>query len=99
MKNGSYTGIAGFQNQDTAAVESMGAISDRTQEHLGQSDVAIIRMRRRMADALKMFLAGETPLGLGPAVDYTQIRSAQGVIAKDVPWQRLLERGVKSSAS
>ncbi len=99
MKNGSYTGIAGFQNQDTAAVESMGAISNRTQEHLGQSDVAIIRMRRRMADALKMFLAGQTPLGLGPSVDYTQIRSAQGVIPKDVPWQRLLESGVGSSAT
>ena len=96
MKNGSYTGIAGFQNQDTAAVESMGAISNRSLEHLGQSDVAIIRMRRRMADALKMYLAGETPLGLDPAVDYGQIRSAQGVIPKDAPWQQLLERGVKT---
>jgi len=92
MKNGSYTGIAGFQNQDTAAVESMGAISDRTQEHLGQSDVAIIRMRRRMAEGLKLFQAGGTPLGLDPTVDYGAIRSAQGVIPKEAPWQRLLER-------
>jgi phthalate 4,5-dioxygenase oxygenase subunit len=84
-----YTGIAGFQNQDTAAVESMGFIEDRTQEHLGQSDVAIIRMRRRMADSLRRFMAGETPLGLTPDVDYTSIRSAQGVIPKDAPWQTL----------
>ena len=88
----SYTGIAGFQNQDTAAVESMGALSDRTQEHLGQSDVAIIRMRRRLGEALRSFMNGGTPFGLGSDTDYTTIRSAQGVIPKDAPWQSLLER-------
>jgi phthalate 4,5-dioxygenase oxygenase subunit len=92
MKTGSYTGIPGFQNQDTAAVESMGAISDRTQEHLGQSDVAIIRMRRRMSEAVKTFQAGNTPPGLDASTDYSSIRSAQGVIPKDMPWQRMLER-------
>jgi phthalate 4,5-dioxygenase oxygenase subunit len=92
MKNGSYTGIQGFQNQDTAAVESMGAVSDRTQEHLGQSDVAIIRMRRRMSEAVKVFQAGGTPPGLDASTDYTSIRSAQGVIPKDMPWQQMLER-------
>jgi hypothetical protein len=49
-------------------------------------------MRRRMADSLKRFMAGETPLGLGPDTDYTTIRSAQGVIPKEAPWQSLLER-------
>lgn len=91
MRNGSYTGIAGFQNQDTAAVESMGAISNRTMEHLGQSDVAIIRMRRRMAESLKLFQAGETPLGLDASTDYTQIHSAQGIIPKTEPWQTLVD--------
>jgi phthalate 4,5-dioxygenase oxygenase subunit len=91
MKNGSYTGIAGFQNQDTAAVESMGAISDRTKEHLGQSDVAIIRMRRRMAEAVKAFQAAGTPLGLDPMIDYDAIRSVQAVIPKETPWQRLAD--------
>jgi hypothetical protein len=96
MKTGSYTGIAGFQNQDTAAVESMGAISDRTQEHLGQSDVAIIRMRRRMAEAVKMFQAGRTPPGLDGSTDYSSIRSAQGVMPKDMPWQRILDLATTS---
>jgi len=82
----------GFQNQDTAAVESMGAISDRTQEHLGQSDVAIIRMRRRLAEALKTFQAGNVPPGLDGSTDYTRIRSAQSVIPKDMPWQAMLDR-------
>jgi len=91
----SYTGIAGFQNQDTAAVESMGPISDRTREHLGQSDVAIIRMRKRMADSVKAFMAGGTPFGLGAETDYSTIHSAQGVIPKDAPWQTLVERATE----
>lgn len=31
--------------------ESMGAISDRTREHLGASDAAIVQMRRRLLNA------------------------------------------------
>jgi len=51
MKNGSFTGINGFSNQDMACQESMGPIVDRTAEHLGTSDIAIIRMRKRMLEA------------------------------------------------
>ena len=45
MKNGSWCGIEGFPLQDVACQESMGAIVDRRHEHLGTSDVAIIRLR------------------------------------------------------
>ncbi|GAB1381669.1 aromatic ring-hydroxylating dioxygenase subunit alpha [Pararhodobacter aggregans] len=52
-----YTGMGLDINvHDQWAVEGMGAIQDRTQEHLGRSDVAIIRYRRmlrRMMDALE----------------------------------------------
>ena len=47
MKQGSFTGIPGLLCQDVAAQESMGAIVDRSKEHLGASDIAIIRLRRR----------------------------------------------------
>jgi phenylpropionate dioxygenase-like ring-hydroxylating dioxygenase large terminal subunit len=46
----SFTGIRGVNNQDRAIVESMGAICDRTAEHLGTSDVAVIAARRRLLD-------------------------------------------------
>src|SRR5260370_766578 len=42
----SYTGVVGTTAQDCAVQESMGAIQDRTKEHLGASDIAVIRMRR-----------------------------------------------------
>jgi hypothetical protein len=41
-----YTGLPGNRAQDQAVTESMGAICDRTQEHLGAADTAIIVMRR-----------------------------------------------------
>ncbi|HEX3463731.1 MAG TPA: Rieske 2Fe-2S domain-containing protein [Candidatus Elarobacter sp.] len=86
MKNGSYTGIKGFTNQDMACQESMGVVVDRALEHLGTSDVAIIRMRRRMLDALKRFEAGETPFQQA-GVPYERLRGDQRVIPVGEPWQ------------
>jgi hypothetical protein len=50
-----YTGLPGNRAQDQAVTESMGVICDRTQEHLGAADTAVIVMRRllmRMAQRL-----------------------------------------------
>ena len=48
-----YTGMGLDINvHDQWAVEGMGAIQDRTQEHLGRSDVAIIRYRRMLRRAI-----------------------------------------------
>jgi phthalate 4,5-dioxygenase len=87
MKAGSWTGIAGFQNQDIAAQESMGAVVDRSQEHLGTSDVAIIRMRRRLLDNVRRFRAGEPLVGHDPAIPYHKLASEQRVIPIGTPWQ------------
>jgi hypothetical protein len=43
-----FTGIQAIRSQDTAMTESMGGIVDRTQEHLGTTDVAVIAARRRL---------------------------------------------------
>lgn len=61
-----YTGMGFDINvHDQWAVESMGQIQDRTQEHLGRSDVAIIRYRRmlrRAMDALERGDVDELPM-------------------------------------
>lgn len=88
----SFSGIVGIRNQDTALQESMGPLYDRSKEHLGASDVAIIRMRRLMLDSVRAFTErGATPLGLGAAID--DIYGAEGMLPLDQPWQRLLESG------
>ena len=43
-----YTGLPGNRTQDQAVTESMGTIIDRSQEHLGAADSAIIVMRRML---------------------------------------------------
>ena len=54
-----YTGMGMDINvHDQWAVEGMGAIQDRTQEHLGRSDMAIIRYRRMLRKAIADVAAG-----------------------------------------
>lgn len=54
QQNLTYTGMGMDINvHDQWAVEGMGAIQDRTQEHLGRSDAAIIRYRRMLRQAIK----------------------------------------------
>jgi phthalate 4,5-dioxygenase oxygenase subunit len=87
MRNGSWTGIEGFQNQDIAAQESMGAVVDRSREHLGMSDIAVIRMRRRMLANIAQMEAGAAPFGTGSDIPYGLIASEQRVIPMETPWQ------------
>ena len=58
-----YTGMGADINvHDQWACESMGAIQDRTQEHLGQSDKAINVYRRMLRQAIEQAKSGERPL-------------------------------------
>ncbi len=52
---------------DQWACESMGAIADRTQEHLGTSDRAIVANRRLLLKAIETVQAGGTPPGVADA--------------------------------
>jgi phthalate 4,5-dioxygenase oxygenase subunit len=85
----SFTGIAGIRNQDTAVQESMGPLYDRSKEHLGTSDVAIIRMRRLMLDAVGAFVQrSAAPLGCDAKID--DVYGVEGMLPLDEPWQRLV---------
>ncbi len=53
---------------DQWAVESMGAIQDRTKEHLGETDKAIIRYRRMLLKAIEDVAAGVVPPLVGEEV-------------------------------
>ena len=62
QRNGLFSGIVGVREQDTAVIEGMGAIADRTREHLGTSDIPVITMRRRLLDDAKALAQGIEPL-------------------------------------
>jgi phenylpropionate dioxygenase-like ring-hydroxylating dioxygenase large terminal subunit len=53
--------IQNFQDQDVAITESMGPLYDRTQEHLGSTDNAIIQSRRRIINGAKALMNGQAP--------------------------------------
>jgi nitrite reductase/ring-hydroxylating ferredoxin subunit len=58
-----YTGMGADINvHDQWACESMGVIQDRTQEHLGTSDKAIIAYRKLLRQSLEENDKGETPI-------------------------------------
>ncbi len=63
----SYTGIYGLGIQDCSIQESMGPIADRSIEHLGVSDTAIIKLRRLLLKVAKDFSKGVEPPGLDAA--------------------------------
>jgi hypothetical protein len=62
----SYTGFHGFGIQDCGIQESMGPIVDRTREHLGTSDIHLVRLRRYMLRTLATLQAGGALPGADP---------------------------------
>jgi phthalate 4,5-dioxygenase oxygenase subunit len=92
----SFTGIEGINAQDRAIQESMGRIVDRSREHLGPADKAIIQARKKLRDAIRAVQAGGTPEGLGTT--YYDLRAAEGVISKDADWRQELTPHMRKEA-
>ena len=63
QKRHTFTGIFGVNTQDHALQESMGPIVDRSIEHLGPADRAIITMRRILMRAVQIAGDGGDPIG------------------------------------
>jgi len=82
----SYSGIRGIRQQDAAVTTSMGAIYDRSREHLGTTDSLIIRTRRRLIAAAKALRdEGVVPPGVDNPEVYAQ-RSGGVILPRDVDW-------------
>ena len=74
---------------DQWAVESMGAIADRTREHLGTTDRAIIANRRMLLQAIAAVQAGRLAPGMADPSLCAQIIGPDTVdgITRDAGWQ------------
>jgi phenylpropionate dioxygenase-like ring-hydroxylating dioxygenase large terminal subunit len=57
-----YSGIAGIETQDRAMTEGMGYVCDRTREHLGTSDLAVIAARRLLERRARELQQGSPPV-------------------------------------
>jgi phthalate 4,5-dioxygenase len=89
MESGrSFSGIDGVQIEDAVVQESMGPLYDRTQEHLGASDGAVIRMRRMMIAAARSYSdTGNAPFALDRTPDYAAIAALECMVPLETDWR------------
>jgi phthalate 4,5-dioxygenase len=88
QRSESYTGIDGINVQDRAIQESMGRIVDRSKEHLGPADKAIIQARKLLRQAVKTVETGGAPDGTGTS--YYSLYAHEAVLPAGADWRRQL---------
>ena len=85
----SWTGFRGQQVEDAVISMSCAPYSDRTREHLVPADTAIVRLRRRLLDAVKLVEAGNAPFG-ALLEDMSRVTARTLNIAAGERWQELV---------
>jgi phthalate 4,5-dioxygenase oxygenase subunit len=99
QRNESYTGISNIHLQDQAVTESMGAITDRTKEHLSPSDEMITKTRRRILGAVRAFQNdGETPVVRDQPAIMQGVRSGSYVSPAGVDWMDAYDEHMRAVA-
>jgi len=88
----SFTGIDGVNVQDRAIQETMGRIVDRSKEHLGPADKAIIQLRRLLRQAVNTTSEGGIPAGVRPS--YYGLRAAETVAPRASDWRVSVPEGL-----
>jgi phenylpropionate dioxygenase-like ring-hydroxylating dioxygenase large terminal subunit len=85
-----FTGIDGFATQDACVTQSMGPITDRSEEHLGVSDTYVVALRRFLLQAVRDLERGEDPPGLAfdPAQnDFTETMCTWTTVPAGMSWR------------
>jgi phthalate 4,5-dioxygenase len=90
QKTESYTGIEGVSEQDACIQDSQGLIADRTIEHLGPTDMGIIRFRRLILDSARALQQGEPPPALAHPSAYN-VRGGGAVAPADKPLRQVMQ--------
>jgi hypothetical protein len=80
-----FTGIPNGSLQDAGIQETMGAIFDRSQEHLGTSDSAIIFLRRMYLESVREILEGGEPFVPQDPASF-RVRSVSTVLDRKVSY-------------
>ncbi len=90
QKRETFTGITGINTQDFALQEGMGPVVDRSREHLGTTDRAIIVLRQLLLEVTHALEDGEPLPGTDPAA-YRNVRAVDLYIPKGERWQEALK--------
>jgi len=93
QKTQTFTGIPGINTQDIALQEGMGSIVDRSKEHLGTTDRAIIVTRQLLLEAADEVEKDGEPRARDPQT-YAGVRAADRLIPSGTRWQDALKEDV-----
>lgn len=86
----SWTGFSGIEQEDLIMALSMGPIVDRTKEHLVAADSAVVHLRRRLLESVRLNEDGRPPIGLEVS-DLSDVKAlCDTVLPADEPWGDLL---------
>jgi hypothetical protein len=86
MSKSSYAGMGRkYYDHDKFATESQGRIADRSKEHLGLTDKAVVAMRKQIFQAIEDVSAGKAPLlARGDVPDpLSELRVWVGIVPAD----------------
>jgi phthalate 4,5-dioxygenase len=97
MKEGHFSGIRGFTQEDAAVSISSGPIRDRSKEILSTADLAISRLYRSLLDCARRSLAGGEPIGVN--ADTSSIAGANGKLRDGENWRALVPGHRRPEAS
>ena len=89
-----FTGIRGISEQDAAIQDSQGVIADRAREHLGPTDLAIVRFRRLMLEGARNLGAGLEPAAAKDGAAYT-VRSGSALADRSHSLRRRDDRALR----
>jgi 5,5'-dehydrodivanillate O-demethylase len=62
-ENGNYV-VDYIEGQDIMAFATQGAVTDRTQEHIGKSDIGVVMLRRMYRENMNLVAEGKDPIGI-----------------------------------
>lgn len=88
MKTGMMSGIKGVVTQDHAVSETQGRVLDRTKEHLGASDAAVVAWRRQIIRAARALAEhGEVPAALAGEFAWSEIKAVTTICPEQQSWR------------
>lgn len=87
----SFTGLTGVNLQDIVVQESMGPVVDRTREHLGPADLAIVHFRKLLLQAADG--EGVAAPEFASRISYGGLKARDGLLPAAQDWSEIYSSG------
>ena len=94
-----WTGFSGIEQEDAVLAVSMGPIVDRSKEVLVAADRAVVHLRKRLLENVRLVQSGQDPVGVG-LEDCTKVRAVvDTVVEPSEDWRQLVAENEGSRSS